>query len=150
MASQLHFPRVDDDQLGAFSGRSLDGHAHHVLLFGKIGVDHQDAASLFQLPDGIGGGGVPQSSFQPNGQFRLGVGGLVHVVGVHHRPGKFLGQVMLLVGAVGRGEDGKGVASVIRQPAGDVIQRLVPGGLPQLSLPADQGLTQPACTIHEL
>ena len=103
VAGQLRFPRVDDDELGGFAGGPLDGHAHHILLFGKVGIEHQNTAGLFQIPEGAGGGGIAQGRLQRLGQFRLAVGGLVDVVGTHHQPGEFLRQIMLFVGSGGRG-----------------------------------------------
>ena len=145
---ELDFPRVDDHQLRFLAGGLLDRDAHHVLLFGQIGVEHQDGPGLGQVPYGIGGGRNAQGVFQLQHQFRVGVGGMVHIVGTHHGPGELLGQIMFLVGAGGGREERKGLAGVPGQPGRDVVQRLVPRGLLEQTVPAQQGSAQAGGVVH--
>ena len=98
---EFHFPGINHHQGRALFRRRFDGQSDDVVVFGQIGVEHQDAVGLGQVPDGVGGGAVAQTPLQGQGSFRLQVGRDIHVVGGHRNPGKFLGQVQFLVSAVG-------------------------------------------------
>ena len=137
VAGQFHFPGVNDDQRRAGFHRPLKGDAGHIVILGQVAVKDQDSGGLFQLPDRISGRAVAQGLLQAGAQFRLQVGSQVHIVGLHGRSRKLLGQVKLLSSAVGGGQQAKGRAAIFGQPLGNVIQGIVPGGGGQLPLPAD-------------
>ena len=150
IAGQLHFPGVDDHQFGVFPGGPFDGHRHHVVFLGDVAVENDDAARFFQVPDGVGGPGVTQRLLQAQGQLGLGVGGLVDVIGLHGGAGELLGQVVLFIGAVGRGQKGEGLSGIFGQSRGNNFQSFIPGCLHQLAVAAHQGGVQPAGVVHEL
>ena len=144
VAGQLHFSDVDDDERGTGLGGLFDGHADDVVAFGEVGVEDEDAAGLCQVPDGVGGAGVSEYVFQPADQRGLGVTGVVDIVGVHAEACEFLGEVKLLVGAVGSGDETESGAVLVRSELfGNQVEGLVPGGGFQLTVAANQGSAQP-------
>ena len=127
VSGQLHFPGVYDNERSAVAGGSFDRHAHHVVAFRQVGVKHQYAAGFFQIPNGIGGARIAENVFQAPGEGGLDVTGMIDVVGVHAGAGEFLGQVKLLVGAVGSGDQAETAAGLVRaQVLGNQIQRFFP------------------------
>ena len=147
---QFHFPGVYDHQLGVLPGRPFDGDPHHVVFFGDVAVENDDAGGFFEVPDGIGGPGVAQRLLQAQSQFGLGVGGLIDVIGLHGCPGELLGEVVLFIGAVGRGQEGESLSGIFGQSRGYHVQRLIPSCLHQLAVAADQRSLKTAGVVHEL
>ena len=73
VARQLSLPLVYDHQTRACLHRFLDGHADDVLLLGHVRADDQYRAGLLQVPDGVGGSGLPKHFPQWRGQLRAQV-----------------------------------------------------------------------------
>ena len=103
---------------GVAAGDDRHVRVHHVAVGGGHG------AGADALEQGGHAGGVAEP------------GAVVHVVGVEPGPDQLLEEVGLLVGALGRpeaGDRGRAVLAVdLGQPPGDQVQRLLPGGLPEV------------------
>ena len=100
------------DELCAVPYGPLHRHRRHVVLLRGVGPDHQYAVGVLQVPNGVGGGLVPQALLQGLGHLRPGVGGVIDVVCAHDRAGELLQQVVLLVGAA-IGCDGRELVALV-------------------------------------
>jgi len=72
------------------------------MLLRGIGADDQNAFGIGQLGYGVGHGSAAEGESQ--GGYGGGMaepGAVVDVVGLHHQAGELLGQVVLLVAALG-------------------------------------------------
>ena len=80
------------------------------MLLCSIGAYHQQGIGPGQAGDGVGHGSAPQGIAQPCHSGSMAEPGhMVDVVGLEGRPGQLHEQVVLLIGALGRGEDRQGV-----------------------------------------
>ena len=63
---------------------------------------------------------------------------MIDTIGFKHRPGKFLGNVIFLVGDASRGQYRKAVRPIfgldLTELTGDQVKGLIPGGFTELSV----------------
>ena len=113
------------------------------MVFGGIGAGDQNDIGLFNTIDGIGHGTAAKRCGQTGHSGRMSeTGAVIDAVGFKHRPGKFLGNVIFLVGDSGRGQHRQTVGAVfgfyVVKPVGYQIKGLFPGSFPQLTVFLDQ------------
>ena len=79
---------------------------------------------------------------------------MVYIIGSQDSTGKLLGQVILLVGSPGGGEDRHTVRSVllldVTQTAGYQIQGLVPGSFPKLAIFFNKWCGEPVGRVNKI
>ena len=74
---------------------------------------------------------------------------VIYVVGLHNQPGKLLGQIVLLIAALGRGEEGKAIALVAIQFSRHQTEGLLPGCRHQFAVFPDERHSEPLRALHE-
>ena len=98
--------RVRDDERGPVAHGPLDPQREHRMRLGRVGADHEHEAVVLDLRDRVG---ACSSAERPDQAVEgRGVSGRfagVHRVGAHDRARKLLGQVVLLVGQAGGGQE---------------------------------------------
>ena len=72
------------------------------MSLGSVGADSQDTPSITELIDGVGHSPAAKALAEPNYcRSMTKTGTVVDIVGAQYRPGKFLDDIVILVGALG-------------------------------------------------
>ena len=112
---KFNFPGVNDDQFGTLlPDRLLDSQCDDGMILCGIAAGDQEHLRLLYLLNGIGHGSTAECGDKTC--HRHGVsepGTVVNVIGSHCRPHKFLKEVVLFIGNLGRTETGNTVTSVL-------------------------------------
>ena len=78
---------------------------------------------------------------------------MVDIIRSHHCPGQFLEEVILFIGALGRGQKSDSVRPALLfdflETRSDYVEGLIPGGFFELPIFLDQGLSQPFAILDE-
>ncbi len=124
--------RIDDDQFSA----AIHGGQHPPgdlgMGLGGVGAGNQDDLGPLDLVDRVGHRPAAEGGGQTgHGGGVSEAGAVVDVVGGESRPGEFLQEVVLLVGAFGRGEEGHAVGAVLIAHAAQLAGHFVEGGVPR-------------------
>ena len=83
------------------------------MVFRGVGAGDQDDVGLLDIGDGVGHRATSERCGQTgHGGAVSETGAVIDVVGLEHRPGEFLGDVVFLVGDPGRGQHADAVAAV--------------------------------------
>ena len=129
--------RVDVDDLGAAAAGLLEERAGHRVVRGRVGTGDDHAVGVGHVA--VGGGHRPGADALEQRRDRGGVaqpGAVVDVVRAEAGADELLEEVGLLVRALRRAEACDRARSAHRvdlaQPAGDEVERLLPGGLPEV------------------
>ena len=130
-ADQLDLAGVGDDYLRPIPGRLDYLQADYGMSLGGIGADDEKNIGVFNLIEGVGGRSAAKAGSEPgHGWGVTDPGAVVHIVGAEDGPGQLLHQVVLLVGAAGRGERTQGIRAVflfdLSEPPGYHLQGLIP------------------------
>ena len=99
---QLNFSGIGDHQLGAFLFGPVNSGGHQRMARCGIGANYKDAFGILDLIDGIGHGATSKrcgKTCHSGGVSETRA--MVHIVGSHRGPGKFLEEIILLVGDLG-------------------------------------------------
>ncbi len=75
---------------------------------------------------------------------------MINIVGLHHRPGKLLQNIIIFVGALCRGNGGKAVTLCYGKFVSNIIKRLIPANRNKPGITLDQRMTQPLRRIDIL
>jgi len=128
---------------------------HRVVLRGVGANDEIDLGIVGDVVEGIGHRpGTKCCGQTGHGRGVAETRAVVNVVSPYHRPGEFLHDVVLLIGALGGAEHPDGVAAMLffylTQLADHQVQGLVPGGLDELAALLDQRPGQPVGVVGEV
>jgi len=74
------------------------------VVFGRVGSGDQNGIGFFNTTNRIGHGTASECCGQTGHSGRMSeTCAVIDIVGFKHRPGKFLGDVIFLIGDTGRG-----------------------------------------------
>jgi len=131
-SGELNMPGIGHDQRGPPFFCPEDVPGNQGMARRGVAADHKDADGVFDFFDGIGHGSASEccgKTCHSGGVSESGA--VVHVIGAYGRTGKFLGQVIFLVGHFCRDQDPDAVRAVLFhdlfQALGCKSDRLVPG-----------------------
>ena len=100
IAHQADFKRIGDNEFGTLAGSPPDIHTYYWVSSGGVGADSQDAFGIIDILDRVGHGAAAEGGGQTGHSGGMSEAGtMVHIVGAQHRPGEFLHDVIVLVGA---------------------------------------------------
>ncbi len=124
-------PGVDDDER-----RSPVDRAHHFvgddrMGFGRVGTGDQNTVGVADFIDGVGHGAAAEGHPKAgNGAGVAETGAVIHVVGADSGAHEFLEEIVLFIGAAGRGESGHGIASPVTDDSRQLLGHDLDGRLP--------------------
>ena len=152
---ELYFPGIGHYKLCSLLFGPKDAGGHKGMGRGGIGTDDKDAVCLFQFGNGIGHGSTSKGCGKTcHSRGVSETGAVIHAVCAHPGPGKFLHQIVFLIGDLGRGQKGNAVASVnlfyLPELRSGVVQCLIPGYFSERTVFAQQGPGKPLFVLNEL
>ena len=114
IGNELDLTRIDHDERHALHDALLDARSGDGVSLGRVGPGDEDAIRELEVGDAVGGGaGAEGFLHAPGGGAVADAGAGVDVVRAEADADEFLHQVVLLVGAAGRGDAGDGVSAVL-------------------------------------
>ena len=138
---------IDNEQLSAAIHRSQHPAGDLGMGLGGVGTGNQNNFRVFDLVDRIGHGAAAEGGGKTC--HRGGVseaGTVVDVIGLQDCPGKFLQEIVLFIGVLGRGEHpdtlGIGLIADAAKFLGRKVQGLIPASGSKHAIFSDQGLGQ--------
>ena len=132
---------IGDDQRGAAYVRALDRRAEHGVRFGRVGAgDEDDVRGVLHLAHRAGGRRRVERPLHRRDRGRMAQpGAVVDVVGAERSAEQPHEEVVLFIGALGRGEAGERVAAArafdAQQLLRGELEGLVPGRLAERLVP---------------
>ena len=131
LGHQLNFSRIGDHQFGTFLFGPENPGRHQGMARRGIASDHKNTFRILYFVDGIGHGTTSErcgKTCHSGGVSKPGA--VVHVIGPHRGASKFLKQIILLIGDLGRGEKRDGIAALRFLDAFQLGHRIIQGLIP--------------------
>ncbi len=154
LKGQLNPAGIHHDQLGTSELCTKHPVRYQRMSFGSIGAHHQETVRVLDFRDRVCHSATSECSGKTcHCRSVSETSAMIDIVGSETCPAQFLQQVVVFIGAAGRGEETDAVPAVLRcdllETRGGEVKRLFPGRFRQLSILTDKRSGQPFRTVDE-